>query len=108
MPQPADAILFDATTPLGFSVRTTVGYWNVITTIKHPVMQGRDLDVQATLSAPDEVRQSRSDPRIFLFYRSDGRLRWVCAVARREAGDGFLVTAYRTSAIKEGIRIWPM
>lgn len=107
MPQPADAILFVATTPLDFAVRTTIGYWAVITTIKHPVMVGREPDVRATLEAPDEIRRSRSDPNIYLFYGTDGPRRWVCAVARREAGDGFLVTAYRTSAIKEGVRIWP-
>lgn len=107
MAQPADRILFEALTPLGFAVRTTVGYWALITTIKHPVMLGRERDTRATLETPDEIRRSRSDPNVHLFYRTDGPQRWVCAVARREAGDGFLVTAYRTSAIKEGVRIWP-
>lgn len=107
MAQPADTVLFEATTPLGVSVRTTVGYWALITTIKHPAMLGRELDVRATLEAPDEIRRSRSDPSVHLFYRTDGPQRWMCAVARCEAGDGFLVTAYRTSAIKEGIRMWP-
>ena len=104
---PKDAVLFDVETPLGFSVRTTIGYWEIITSIKHPVMFGREADVKITLSAPDEIRLSKSDARIYLFYREDGRQRWVCAVARRLNGEGFLITTYRTSAIKEGIRIWP-
>jgi len=27
-------------TPLGFSVRVTINSWNIITTVKHPVMAG--------------------------------------------------------------------
>ncbi len=102
-----DDILFSVETPLGFSVRTTVSYWMVITTIKHPVMSGREADVQATLRSPDEIRLSQTDEQIYLFYRSDGTKRWVCAVTKRLDGEGFLVTAYRTSGIKEGTPIWP-
>jgi len=102
-----DAILFEVVTPLGFSVRTTVDHWEIITSIKHPAMRNREADVQATLSNPDEIRQSKSDRHVYLFYREDGAQRWVCAVARRLNGDGFLITTYRTSAIKEGIHLWP-
>ena len=104
---PDEEILFSVETPLGFRVRTTVSYWTIITTIKHPVMLGREADVQATLRAPDEVRLSQTDEQIYLFYRFDGAKRWVCAVTKRLNGEGFLVTAYRTSGIKEGIHIWP-
>lgn len=31
----------------------------------------------------------------------------VVAATRRLNGDGFLVTAYRTDAVKEGAQIWP-
>jgi hypothetical protein len=44
----------------------------------------------------------KSDPNVYLFYKSKGIRRWVCAVARRLNGDGFLVTTYPTDAIKEG------
>jgi hypothetical protein len=33
--------------------------------------------------------------------------RWACAVARRNDNGGFLITAYPTDAIKEGVRVWP-
>ena len=101
-----DDIIFEVTTPLGFTVRTTADYWHTITTIKHPAIRGREEAVKATLRDPDEVRLSKSDPQVYLFYRSDGVKRWVCAVTRRLNGDGFLVTAYRTSNIKEGNQIW--
>ncbi|MCP4167981.1 MAG: DUF4258 domain-containing protein [Chloroflexi bacterium] len=103
-----DAVLFEVETPLGLNVRTTVGYWEIIIiTIKHPIMRGREADVKAALNDPDEIRLSKSDAQVYLFYRKDGNHRWVCAVARRLNGEGFLITAYRTSAIKEGIHIWP-
>jgi hypothetical protein len=105
---PSDAeVLFEVSTPLGFRVRVTRERWNLITTMKHPVMTGRESSVKATLEHPDEVRRSRSDPQVMLFYRAEGSSRWVCAVAKRTADDAFLITAYPTDAIKEGTRIWP-
>jgi len=41
-------ILFEVETPLGFCVRTTVAHWSLIITVKHPIMKGREADVQAT------------------------------------------------------------
>ncbi len=106
IPSPNNDILFTVATPLGFSVRTTAEYWEFIVTIKHPAMQNRMADVQRTLGDPDEIRLSQTDPQVYLFYRGDGAKRWVCAVARRLNGEGFLITAYRTSAIKGGEPIW--
>jgi hypothetical protein len=90
-------ILWEVTTPLGFRVRVTRQYWEVIITIKHPVMAGREADVQAALASPDEIRQSKSDA---------GARRWVCAVTRRLNGEGFLITTYLADVVKEGERIW--
>jgi hypothetical protein len=99
--------LFAVETPLGFTVRVSVRYWVTIVA-KHPDLADRDGDVQSALRAPEEVRQSRRDPSVLLFYRSDARRgRWVVAVTKHEGRDGFLVTAYRTDAIKEGERLWP-
>ena len=102
-----DAILFKVLTPLGFWVHVTRAYWQLITTIKHPVMAGREADTQDTLRHPDEIRSSRRDPQVYLFYKSQHIERWVCAVAKRSDGEGFLITAYPTDSIKEGERIWP-
>jgi hypothetical protein len=97
-----EEFFFEVTTALGFSVRVTRPWWEFLTTIKHPILRGREADVQQVLSDPDQVRRSRRDPRVFLFYRLERQGRWLCAVARRLNGDGFLVTAYPTDAIKEG------
>lgn len=104
---PTPELLFEVLTPLGFTVRVSKNYWQIITTIKHPVMAGRVVDVQTTLYQPDTIRQSRSDPAVYLFYKTERVGRWICAVAKRLNGDGFLITAYVTDAIKEGIQIWP-
>ena len=100
-------ILFEARTPLGFTVRVTRAYWTLITTIKHPIMAGREAEVKATLESPEEIRRSKSNANVYLFYRSRRTRRWVCAVTKREDRSGFLVTAYPTDAIKEGEKIWP-
>ena len=63
--------------------------------------------MRAALEAPDEVRQSRIDSQVLLFYKAETTRRWTCAVAKRAAEGAFLITAYPTDAIKEGVRIWP-
>ena len=103
---PSD-LLFEVETPLGFRVRVGSAHWQFLIRVKHPAMAGREGDVMAALSQPDEVRRSRVDADVLLFYKVTGIRRWVCAVCRRLNGDGFLITAYPTDAIKEGDRIWP-
>jgi hypothetical protein len=100
-------VLFEVFTPLGFRVRVTRNRWDLIVRVKHPVMVGRESAVRQALEAPDEARQSRSDPEVLLFYKAERPRRWTCAVVKRTNGDAFLVTAYPTDAIKEGVRIWP-
>jgi hypothetical protein len=70
-------------------------------------MMGREAMVRRALESPDEVRQSRRDARVFLFYTLAGARRWVCAVAQDTGREALLVTAYPTDAIKEGVRVWP-
>ena len=43
-----ETILFEVPTPLGFRVRVTRSYWDLITTIKHPVMAGQESIVKNT------------------------------------------------------------
>ncbi|MBI3358762.1 MAG: DUF4258 domain-containing protein [Nitrospirae bacterium] len=104
---PPDEVLFEVLTPLGFRVRVTRAYWELIITIKHPVMVGHEQDMKEVLQNPSEIRQSRSDLDVYLFYKPDGIKRWVCAVAKQLDGNGFLITAYPTDAIKEGVLVWP-
>ena len=105
--EPDPELLFEVLTPLGFRVRVTRERWNFIATAKHPIMAGREDVVKATLGSPEQIRQSRSDSEVLLFYRAERSSRWVCAVAKRAADQGFLITAYPTDAIKEGTQVWP-
>ena len=98
--------LFDVMTPLGFHVHTTPEYWDVITKIKHPIMAGRLFEVKETLENPDEIRVSKRDSNVYLFYKAKKERRWICVVAKEETGGGFVITTYPTDAIKEGERIW--
>jgi putative transposase len=64
--RPDQDLLFEVPTPVGFQVRVTRAHWNLIITVKHPVMAGREMDVKETLTDPDEVRLSRSDSSVYL------------------------------------------
>jgi hypothetical protein len=99
------AFAFRIATPLGFTVRCTNTYWSFIVSHKHPIMLGRDAEIKIVLADPDEIRRSRKDSNVLLFYRGDSP-RWMCAVVRRENGEGFLITAYLTDTIKAGEQIW--
>ncbi len=101
-----EGLLFAVATSLDFTVSVNAKYWDMIVTIKHPVMKGRGKDVQETLRHPDEIRRSKRDPNVYLFYREERPGRWICAVVKRLNGDAFLVTTYPTDAIKEGEQIW--
>lgn len=82
-------VLFEVMTPLGFRVRVTRGYWELIVSVKHPVMAGREDDVRNALENPDEIRQSKSDEVVYLFYKAERDKRWICAVSRQTGEAGF-------------------
>lgn len=69
-------------------------------------MSGQEEAVQATLTQPDEIRRSGSDPNVYLFYKLQQEKRWLCAIIRQLNREGFLITTYPTDAIKEGEAIW--
>ena len=98
---------FEVTTPLDFNVRVTTSYWNLIINVKHPAMVNLEYEVKQTLKHPEEIRVSKNDPNVFLFYKVQHPGRWICAVTKKLNGEGFLITAYLTDAIKEGEHIWP-
>ena len=75
--------------------------------ITNRIVPDFDREIRAALEGPDEIRQSRTDTEILLFYKTEGTSRWVCAVAKHARDQAFLITAYPTDAIKKGIRVWP-
>ncbi|MSR77879.1 MAG: DUF4258 domain-containing protein [Candidatus Omnitrophica bacterium] len=107
MKPPSKDLLFEAETPLGFRVCVTKSYWDFIVRVKHPVMAGHEKDVRNTLEHPEEIRRSKADPSVYLFYKTQRKGRWVCAVSKAVKEEGFLITAYPTDTIKTGEKIWP-
>ena len=105
MPEPD--VSFEILTPNGFRVRVSRDRWELVSTVEHPVMAGGETRVRAALESPDEIRQSRTEPEVLLFYKAEAPKRWTCAVVKRTNDEAFLVTAYPNDAIKEGVRIWP-
>lgn len=85
-----EELIFQVMTPLDFTVRVTSAYWDLIVTIKHPVMAGLESDVRDALKNPEQIRVSRSDPKVFLFYKLRRPGRWICAVAKLLDGEAFL------------------
>jgi hypothetical protein len=50
-------------------VRVTRAYWDIISTLKHPVMRGHLDEVRAALESPGEIQLSRTDDQVYLFYK---------------------------------------
>ena len=73
---------------------------------KHEVIRGRESGVAEALGDPSEIRRSRSDADVFLFYKVERPGRWLCVVAKRLNGEGFIITVYPADAIKEGETVW--
>lgn len=95
---------FKIKTPFNIEIRTTVEYWQYLVTKKHPIMKNKDAIVKETLNNPDEVRQSKIDKDVFLYYRRFDKL--YCVVAKHAGQEGFLLTAYPVDKVKEGEIIW--
>lgn len=89
----------------GWLIQTTKTYWDIITNIKHPSVRGEEKYVKETLASPDEIRISRRDKDIYLFYKKYTN-KYLCVVTRIQKKSGFIVTVYYTRKIKEGTIKW--
>ncbi len=98
-------VYFEIKSKPGILVSTTQAYWNVITRIKHPTLKGKQNEVKEVLADPDEIRISKRDRAVLLFYRRFEK-RYLCVVVRFLRKRGFIITAYWTEKIKEGKLKW--
>lgn len=99
-------VLFEIKTPQCVVIRTTKDYWEIITTIKHPSIAKYTKQAKDALKDPDQIRRSRQDKRVHLYYKNLGKL-YICVVADNiNKEEGYIITAYLTDRIKEGEEIY--
>lgn len=77
----------------------------------HPEMRGQISKIEQTLREPERVIQSRSDPRVGLYYRfypaTPVTRKHLCIVVKSPSQeDAFVVTAYFTNTPKQGDVLW--
>lgn len=97
--------IYEVRSVLGKMIRTNQPYFERIHTIKHPELAETMEQVLNVFVEPNEVWHGGQD--IYLYYQKVNH-HYLVAVARHLNGDGFLVTAYRTSKNKrKGIKVWP-
>ena len=79
--------------------------------LRHPEMAGMDGEIIRVLEQPAEVRVSRIDAAVRLFYEFYARTKmggkWLCVVVKYSPEDAFVITAYLTDTPKPGEIIWP-
>jgi hypothetical protein len=77
----------------------------------HQEMVGMEAEIERVVQAPIEVRMSRSDSTVQLYYEFYAKTlvggKWLCVVVKCVADDVFVVTAYLTDRIKPGETVWP-
>jgi len=66
-------LLFEVRTPLGFSVRVTKARWELITTVKDPVMTGREAIVKMALRTRMKSARAEATQKYFSSTRRLGR-----------------------------------
>ena len=99
-------IRFQVKTPNGVLIHTTKDYWKKIITTKHPSIAKHEDDVEDALENPSEIRRSKQDPRVHLYYKDIGKL-YVCVVTDHiSENEGYIITAYLTDRVKEGEQIY--
>ncbi len=78
--------------------------------LEHPEMIGYEDEIGRTLSMPDVVVQSRSDPAVRLFHRLYKGLaigdKHLCVVVKYGESNTFVITAYFTDKVKSGEALW--
>ncbi|WP_447969530.1 hypothetical protein [Nitrospira sp. M1] len=79
--------------------------------LQHQEMAGMEAEIERVLQSPAEVRISRSDKTVELFYEFYAQTRvgakFLCVVVKYPPDDAFVVTAYLTDQLKAGETIWP-
>jgi len=99
-------LIFRVRTPLGNWVQLSRDRWRQIVRYKHRSLAGKEKLVRACLESPALVRTSAKDADVHLYYSRSGR-GYLCVVTAPSNGVGrFVVTAYFTNNMKQGVELW--
>jgi hypothetical protein len=78
--------------------------------LDHPEMVDMRFQLEIVLQNPEVVRQSRSDSKVYLYYRFYEQTivgaKWLCVVIKDNSDDAFIITAYLTDKLKQGLELW--
>ena len=78
--------------------------------LDHPEMVDMRFQLEIVLQNPEVVRQSRSDSKVYLYYRFYEKTivgaKWLCVVIKDNSDDAFIITAYLTDKLKQGLELW--
>ncbi len=78
---------------------------------EHPEMRPMIQAIEETLTNPERVIQSMSDPEAHLYYRfyigTQVGDKYLCVIVKVREADAFILTAYLTDTIKKGDIVWP-
>ena len=96
---------FDIMSKLSKRIYVTKSRWDLIIGTKHLEIKGKEKEVKEALINPDEIRLSKSDTSVYLYYKHYGKLS-LSVVVKHNNGEGFIITAYYTDRIKEGKQIY--
>ena len=94
-------IYFEVVSYLNKNISITKNYWNKIVQTKHKIIKGKEENVKKALIEPEEIRISKKDSTVFLYYKKINK-HYICVVVKHLNGDGFIITTYITSKIKIG------
>ena len=79
--------------------------------LEHLEMAAMEDELERVLQTPAEVRLSRADENVKLFYDFYAQTqvggKWLCVVVKYLPGDAFMITAYLTDTLKAGESVWP-
>jgi hypothetical protein len=96
--------VFKVETKLKRKIKLTETRWRKIL-IKHPIMENKQMLVMAALLQSDEIRISKIDSTVFLYYKKINE-KLICVVCKHLNKEGFIITSYLTDRIKEGELVW--
>ena len=78
--------------------------------LAHPEMVELETQLEIVLQTPHTVRQSKTDFDVHLYYRYYKQTivgaKWLCVVVKYLPDDAFIITAYLTDKIKQGVELW--